>query len=277
MVCIASTSLYYSDFIVDFYERSVNGESLAVPPGEIVNKKVYIVGGWDDVTHIDEEAKSLQISNMSHNEIEARTQGIPARGGGKVYPILEENIICNPFSIEKENYNFVVGMDFGWTNYTALVLLAICKTTKNVFLIGEYAEKQLIPKDHVENLKKNMIFKDYIDWITILHDPAGKAGSITDGKSVASMYSDLGLDMINANNSVDLGVEKVRAMFFNGSLKIFKTCHRTLAEMRSYFYKDGTGAIKKGNDHLLDALRYAVMGLEYARSEKLSKIISFKF
>jgi hypothetical protein len=41
-------------------------------------------------------------------------------------------------------------------------------------------------------------------------------------------------------------------------LKIFSSLKKTLAELRMYI-RDENGKVKKGDDHLLDALRYLIM------------------
>ena len=52
----------------------------------------------------------------------------------------------------------------------------------------------------------------------------------------------------------------------NGRIKIFKTCTKTLKELRMYA-RDENGIPKKGNDHFMDAMRYIIItGLGYAVS-----------
>lgn len=276
-IAIAATSLYYSDFVNSFFERTRNNngikEILNVKPGEIIDKKCYIVSSWDNVDHLDEETKKKQIANMAYHEVEARTKGVPSKGGGKVYPSSEDFIVCEPFEIT-EDYLLIGGMDFGWANNTAVVLVAIEKNTKKSFLFAEYYAKQKTPEEHIASLKSHHLFGKYIDWVPIMHDPAGKSSNLTDGKSVASLYEELNL--IPGNNGVNLGIERVRQAFFNGSLKIFKTCLNILTEYRSYYYEEGTGDVKKSNDHSLDALRYSIMGKDYAISKKTPGAISFR-
>lgn len=276
-IAIAATSLYYSDFVNSFFERtrSNNGvkEKFSVKPNEVVDKKCYIVSAWDDATHLDEETKKNQIANMAYHEVEARTKGIPSKGGGKVYPIDEEFVVCDPFEITKDHL-IIGGMDFGWTNNTSVVLVAIDPATNKSFLFAEYYASQKTPEEHIASMRNHYVFGKYIDWVPIMHDPAGKSRNLTDGKSVASLYSELNL--IPGNNGVHLGIERVRQAFFNGSLKIFKTCQNILTEYRSYYYEEGTGDVKKSNDHSLDALRYSIMGKDYAISKKTPGAISFR-
>jgi len=275
-IAIAATSLYYSEFVNSFFERTRNNEGVkelfTVKPGEIVDKKAYIVSSWDNADHLDEDTKKTQIANMAYHEIEARTQGIPSKGGGKVYPVDEEFIVCNPFEIS-DDYLIVGGMDFGWTNNTAVILLATHVETRESFLFAEYYANQRTPEEHIAKLIEDPIFSKYITWCPILFDPAGNSKSLLNGKSVASLYSQLNL--IPGNNSVSVGIEKVRQAFFNGSLKIFKTCPNVIGELRNYHYIQGTGDPKKSNDHSLDALRYSMLGKDYATSKQTPAAFSF--
>ena len=47
------------------------------------------------------------------HEREARTKGIPSLGSGRVFPIAEETILCDPIPIPKHWFQ-IVGIDFGW-------------------------------------------------------------------------------------------------------------------------------------------------------------------
>jgi hypothetical protein len=114
------------------------------------------------------------------------------------------------------------------------------------------------PEQHVFHLH-NTKAKDYLNWIPIVHDPAGGASSQKDGKSLVTLYRESGFTRLHkANNSREAGVQKTLQRMQNGKLKIFKTCTKLLTELRMYA-RDEEGMIKDGNDHLLDALRYLVM------------------
>jgi len=56
-----------------------------------------------------------------------------------------------------------------------------------------------------------------------------------------------------------------------GRLKIFSTLQHTLGEIRLY-RRDEKGRIVKENDHLMDALRYAVMRLGLATTRPAPQV-----
>jgi hypothetical protein len=54
----------------------------------------------------------------------------------------------------------------------------------------------------------------------------------------------------------------------NGQLKLFSSLSQSLKELRIYG-RDENGIVRKGNDHLMDCLRYVVMsGLGVARPQR---------
>jgi|GEM_PF-3599495 hypothetical protein len=67
----------------------------------------------DDAQHYTPEQRKAIIDSYPEHEREARTRGVPSLGSGRVFPILEKAILCDPFTIPKEWFQ-IVGMDFGW-------------------------------------------------------------------------------------------------------------------------------------------------------------------
>ena len=66
-------------------------------------------------------ATTLLSAYLPH-EREARARGIPAMGSGRVFPIAEEDITCEPVVIARE-WAQIGGMDFGWDHPFAAVKL----------------------------------------------------------------------------------------------------------------------------------------------------------
>jgi len=59
------------------------------------------------------EHRKAIIDSYPEHEREARTRGVPSLGSGRAFPVLEEAILVDPFTIHKEWFQ-IVGMDFGW-------------------------------------------------------------------------------------------------------------------------------------------------------------------
>jgi len=56
---------------------------------------------------------------------------------------------------------------------------------------------------------------------------------------------------------VEAGLHRIQMLMSTGCLKIFPHCTSLLAELRKYS-RNENGQIRKQDDHLLDALRYAI-------------------
>ena len=50
----------------------------------------------DDAEHFTPEERQAIIDSYPEHEREARTKGIPSLGSGRVFPISEEAILCDP-------------------------------------------------------------------------------------------------------------------------------------------------------------------------------------
>jgi hypothetical protein len=80
-------------------------------------------------------------------------------------------------------------------------------------------------------------------------------------------YVRLGLKLQHAGNSVEAGILRLYQQLSDGTLKIFNTCTQLLADLR-YYHCNERGQVVKRQDHLVDALRYAVMaGPLYAKTK----------
>ena len=67
----------------------------------------------DDAEHFMPEERQAIIDAYPEHEREARTKGIPSMGSGRVFPISEDAILCDPMPISKHWYQ-IIGVDFGW-------------------------------------------------------------------------------------------------------------------------------------------------------------------
>ena len=83
-----------------------------------------------------------------------------------------------------------------------------------------------------------------------------------------------GISTFGANkgpNSVNEGIQIVQKMLGDGRIKIMSQCHNLIAELESYRWseKKNKEDVVKENDHLLDALRYAIFTRERTRGRLL--------
>ena len=219
--------------------------------------KFAVFAGWDDVPHLSAETKAGLLSAYLPHEREARTKGVPALGSGAIYPVPEDDIICDPFEFPAW-YQHVYAMDVGW-NRTAALWGARDPEDDVVYLYAEYYRGQAEPAVHAAAVRARG------EWIPGVIDPAARGRGQKDGERLFQNYVDLGLTTLTpANNAVYAGIEKVWGRLSTGRLRVFRHLANFLAEYRIY-RRDEKGAIVKENDHLQDCCRYMCLsGLDRA-------------
>ncbi len=234
--------------------------------GVELNGRGFVQAGWNDNPYLRDAEKQQLRASMAPHELEAREKGIPSLGSGMVYPVAESAIVCEPFRIP-DFWPRVYGLDFGWTAPTAALFGAHDRDNDVIYFYGEYALSELTPQQHSHNL-----LKLGADWIPGVFDPSGLQSNVKDGEKLAQVYHDVGLvHLTKADNAKEAGIAKTLTRMQNGQLKLFSSLTQTLKELRIYG-RDENGLVRKGNDHLLDCMRYVVMsGLGVARSQSWAK------
>lgn len=241
-------------------ENGEEKETRNVAPAEVHNSRVFIHATHADADHIPEEEKQRLYNSYSPHEREARTKGIPSLGSGLIYPVPEQQIVVAPFEIP-DYWPRCFGMDFGWHN-TAAVFIAHDQDNDVAYIYGEYLAGHLTPQHHAFEL-----IKQGADWMPGGYDHAGEGATQDDGGNVVDLYQQAGIRNWTPadKRSVNKGVYTVLQRMETGKLKIFSTLGKLMTELRMYS-RDENGKVKKGNDHLMDAMRYGIVtGLPLAR------------
>jgi phage terminase large subunit-like protein len=243
-----------------FNEVGEETETRNVAPGEVHNSRSYILASHADAEHISDEEKARLFNSYSPHEREARTRGIPSLGSGLIYPVIESQLLCSPFQIP-DHWPRCFGMDFGWHN-TAAVFIAHDQDNDVAYLYGEYLAGHLTPQHHAFEL-----VKQGADWMPGAYDHAGEGATQDDGGNVVDLYQQAGIRNWKPadKRSVNKGIYTVLQRMETGKLKIFSNLTKLMTELRMYS-RDDNGKVKKGNDHLMDAMRYGIVtGLPLAR------------
>ena len=221
----------------------------------------YVVqAGWDDVPHLSEEDKTDMRKSLSPHQADARSKGIPSLGSGAIYPVPEEDILCQPFQLP-DWWARIYGLDVGWKK-TAGIWGAWDRDTDTIYLYSEHYRGHAEPAVHAKSVKMRGA------WIPGVIDYAGTNQS--DGKRVMHLYEDEGLNLVKANKEVEAGLLEVYDRLSTGRLKVFSTLQHWLSEYRLY-RRDEKGRVVKENDHLMDATRYLVMKLEHAATRPVER------
>lgn len=216
--------------------------------------KYTVTAGWDHAPHLSPEAIAEMSASFPPHELEARKNGTPTLGAGKIYDIAEESFVVDPFELPDHWYRSY-GLDVGW-NRTAAIWLAEDRDSDVVYFWSEHYGSEEVPAIHADAIKARGV------WIPGVIDPAARGRNQVDGQRLIEIYQGLGLDLEPADNSVEAGIQEIRQRLLAGRLKVFRSCANWLAEYKLY-RRDEKGKVVKKKDHAQDAGRYGVMsGLE---------------
>lgn len=225
----------------------------------IKRHRAAIAIGWDDVPWMSDAAKREILESTPPHLRETVSQGIPSVGDGNVYQIPLHNILMRPEDVFQipAHYKKVYGLDVGWQT-TAAIFGAQDPDTGILYIYGEHYLKMQPAEVHAARIRALAG-----DWQIGLIDPASNQKK-PDGKSTMQLYRTLGLRLREADNTVETGIMKVSSMLSQGKIKFFP--YNTPNLQNEYLiYRRDQGKVVKEDDHAMDALRYLVMGLQFAK------------
>ncbi|MEX2741097.1 terminase family protein [Rhizobium mongolense] len=215
----------------------------------------------DDAEHYTPEQRAQIIASYPAHEREARSKGVPTLGSGLIFPVLEENIIVEPFAIPK-HWPQIGGLDFGWDHPTAAAHLAWDRDSDVVYLTKDYRQSHATPILHAAALKP---WGAWLPWAWP-HDGNNDTAA---GPNLAAQYRAQGLKVLperasfpDGSNSVEAGLMDMLDRMQTGRFKVFRTCGAWQEERRLYHRKDGK--VVKERDDVISASRYALMMLRKA-------------
>ena len=190
--------------------------------------------------HFDAEKKRL-----SPEEFARRYGGEFTKMEGLDYDLPKEQIIA-PRQINVKD--IILGLDFGFANPAAGAVIKI-DNDNNYFITNEYYKAGKV-QDEIESdlraLQAESSFRD------VYPDPA-------EPDRVENMKRH-GFYVKTVDKNVVLGIDRVRELIRKKQFFVFDTCKNTIDEFNSYHYdpeKLKEDPVKE-NDHLMDAIRYAV-------------------
>lgn len=232
----------------EFYRQCRDWQNANAKDGA---SRFSVTCGMDDIPHLNEAEKARMLAASPPWQRKARRFGLATVGTGLVYPVEETKYVIRPVRLEP-HWRRGFGFDYGLHN-TAFVYFAIDDDTDTVYVYKDYKDGDKPIVIHAAAMLSQG------KWIKGVGDASAKD---SDGAAVVAKYKQSGVDMALATKgpgSVMAGIEEVLERLETGRLKVFSTCTKLLEEIRSYAFDD-KGAVKKENDHVLDALRYAING-----------------
>tara|TARA_R100000664_G_scaffold20088_1_gene29306 strand:+ start:748 stop:2193 length:1446 start_codon:yes stop_codon:yes gene_type:complete len=236
---------------------------------------------WDDVEHLDESTKEQLLAVYSPAERDMRSKGIPVFGSGLVYPVSEDDVVCEDFDLP-EHYLRIAGIDFGFDHPTAISWIALDPDNDVIYVYDEYRRSKETPITHASALNART------PGIPVAFPHDGLQHDKGSGIQLAQQYRDLGVYMLaehfknppvdgalNGNNSVEAGISSLLQRMETSRLHIFESCVETLEEMRLYHRKNGKVVAIK--DDLLSAMRYGALSVERFGERMKTKTLYRKY
>lgn len=207
---------------------------------------------WEDAPHLSKEAKKELLASYSPHERDARSKGIPQLGAGAIYPVVESDVVVEPFKIP-DKWPRAYALDVGW-NKTAAVWGAYDEKSDVWYLYSEYYRGQAEPSIHADGIKARGA------WMSGVIDCHSKAKGQAHGEQLSVLYATLGLNLTSADNgpgTLEPGILNTYQRLSSGRLKVFSHLLNWRAEFRVY-RRDMNGRIVDKEDHLMDCTRFLV-------------------
>jgi phage terminase large subunit-like protein len=222
--------------------------------------------GIEEAEHIPAEERERIIDGYAPHEREARANGVPVLGSGKVFPIPEEEIAEEAPKLP-HHWARICGLDFGWGHPTAAVWLAHDRDTDVIHVYDAYRKAEATPVVHAAAIRARG------DWIPVAWPHDGLQHDKGSGVQLAEQYRNQGVAMLreraqfaDGSNGVEAGVQEMLDRMYTGRLKVAEHLGEWWEEFRMYHRKDGI--IQKVRDDLMAATRYGVMMLRAATTEQ---------
>ena len=182
---------------------------------------------------------------------------------GQIYPDFEPSIhVKNHFTVAPEWRRFI-GIDHGRTNPTA-VLWGAVDQDDILYIYREHYEAGQDVDYHARAIQAHLNEGRYETYVI---DPSTGAGKKDDPETIGNRYRQLKIPVINANNDVQGGIDKVTEYFKHGKIFIHKSCENLIRELINYQWEQPSASrielnqperpLKK-DDHSCDALKYLV-------------------
>lgn len=245
-----------SEVALKYFPNGLEPENGLIPD----EPEKYVIGiSMDECPHYTQEDIEALLAEVPMNERETRRYGTPGIGSGRVYPLLEKDVVVYNLKIGQD-WPRAYGLDFGW-NCTAAIWGAQDPNTKVIYIYAEHYQGKQVPHSHAYAIKQKG------SWIMGAPDPAGGGTNQKDGTNLIQEYLLQGLKLAVdyegrslADNTINAGIARILSLLESGQLKFCYNCENLLKEFRVYRYdpKDPNRIARNQADHLLDALRYLI-------------------
>lgn len=169
---------------------------------------------------------------------------------GQIYALSTENVIEQ---LPPGNYEFFGGLDPGYKDPTAFVVIAYNQEEDWYCIVDDYLEAERVTSQHAAGIQE-LITKHGVDAIFI--DPAG-------AQFAADLAYQYDIATIKAKKAVLEGIAFVQTIVQQDRLKVLSHCHHTLDALDQYQWDPNEALVTEKPvhneaSHIADAIRYAL-------------------
>lgn len=188
---------------------------------------------------------------------------------GQIYYMFSlKDHVVDPFPIPS-HWRVIKGMDIGYQHPFSVAWIAIDQYDR-YFIFQEYRESERTVKEN----GLAVLEQDQFPGSTFMVDPSAYAVDHVSGFAKSKDLEDLNLRIMPANNSVQLGIDRVSQLLKEKRLFVFKTCVKTIEELTQYRWDEnkayqGEPKPYKEHDDLCDAIRYALVEYYAERTQHM--------
>jgi phage terminase large subunit-like protein len=225
-----------------------------------------------EAKHIPAAVRQGIIDAYPAHEREARANGVPIMGSGRVFPVAESMIKIDPFQIPAY-WPRIAAIDFGWDHPAAVVWLAWDRDTDTLYVYDVWCARET-PAD-----QQALVIRRGGDWIPVAWPHDGLQHDKGSGEQLAKQYRDNKVAMLpkratfeDGSNGVEAGITMMLDRMRSRRLRVFNHLEPWFREFRLYHRKDGI-IVKKADD-LMSATRYGMMMLRHALSQAEAAAVS---
>ena len=226
-----------------------------------------------DALHYTPEQRAAIIATYPAHEKEARINGTPTLGSGRIFP-LADDVIAEPQVAIPRNWPRLASLDFGWAHPTACVWLAWDRDNDCIHLYDAYRVKEATPLIH------SVAIRARGEWIPVAWPHDGLQHDKGSGEALAAQYRKHGVNMLkdkathapdNAKGQkegeggfgTEAGIMDLLDRMQTGRFKVAKHLSDWWEEFRLYHRENGQ--IVKVADDLMSATRIGVMMIRHAK------------
>lgn len=237
---------------------------------ELDTNRVVVTMTIYDAKHIPREKIKEIIAGYPAHEREARANGIPMLGSGRIFPYSDESIMEARILNVPLHWHKLWGIDFGIDHPFAAALIAWDKDADVIHVLNTHRVSDQLPIMHAP------VIKNLGELVPVSWPQDGHERDKNSGVALQEAYRKQGLKMLpehaqwpDGSRSTEAGILEMQDRMTSGRFKVAADCADFFEEFRLYHRKDGL--IVKVKDDILSAIRIAIMDKRHARPVSLGK------